>query len=73
MSCKKLRSYFYGNLHLYNVIIMISYYIIILIISISIKSHVFIEWLVEVEVEILHGVAHLWREIKMEQFAIIVV
>ena len=28
----------------------------------------------EVEAEILHGgIAHLWRELKMEQFAIIVV
>ena len=55
--------------------IMISYYIITLIrISFSIKSHVFIGWLVEVEAEILHGgIAHLWREIKMKQFAIIVV
>ena len=28
----------------------------------------------EVEAEILHGgIAHIWREIKMKQFAIIVV
>ena len=61
--------------YLYNVIIMISYYIITLIrISFSIKSHVFIGCLVEVEAEILHGgIAHLWGEIKMEQFIIIVV
>ena len=54
---------------------MISYYIITLIqISFSIKSHVFIGWLVEVEAEIqVGGIAHLLREIKIEQFAIIVV
>ena len=75
MSCYKLRFYFYVNLYLYDDIIMISYYIITLIrISFSIKSHAFIRWLVEVEDEILHGgIAHLWREIKMEQFSIIVV
>ena len=54
---------------------MISYYVITLIrISFSIKSHVFIGWLAEVEAEILHGgIAHLLKEIKMEQFAIIMV
>ena len=54
---------------------MISYTKITLIgILFSIKSHVFIEWLVEVEAEILHGgITHLWRDIKMEQFVINVV
>ena len=55
---------------------MLTYiYIMILIrISFSIKSHVFIGLLVEVEVEILHrGIANIWREIKMEQFAIVVI
>ena len=54
---------------------MISYTkITLILILFSIKSHVFIEWLVEVEVEILHGgIAHLWRDIKIEQFVIIVV
>ena len=54
---------------------MISYTkITLILILFSIKSNVFIELLVEVEAEILHeGIAHFWRDIKMEQFVIIVV